>query len=54
MLMYYIMGFILAIVLLVGQFAVLFFINFIAVMSFNEWLQKRRDKKKNLKNNKEV
>ena len=54
MLMNYIMGFILAIVLLVGQFAVLFFINFIAVMSFNEWLQKRRDKKKNLKNNKEV
>lgn len=54
MLMYYIIGFILAIVLLVGQFAVLFFINFIAVMSFNEWLQKRRDKKKNLKNNKEV
>ena len=52
MLMYYIMGFILAIVLLVGQFAVLFFINFIAVMSLNEWLQKRRDKKKNLKNNK--
>ena len=46
MLMYYIIGFILAIVLLVGQFAVLFFINFIAVMSFNEWLQKRRDKKK--------
>ena len=52
MLMYYIMGFILAIVLLVGQFAILFFINFIAIMSFNEWLQKRRDKKKNLKNNK--
>ena len=54
MLMYYIIAFILAVVLLVGQFAVLFFINFIAVMSFNEWLQKRRDKKKNLKNNKEV
>ena len=52
MLMYYIIAFILAVVLLVGQFAVLFFINFIAVMSFNEWLQKRRDKNKNLKNNK--
>ena len=52
MLMYYIIAFILAVVLLAGQFAVLFFINFIAVMSFNEWLQKRRDKKKNLKNNK--
>ena len=52
MLMYYIIAFILAVVLLVGQFAVLFFINFIGVMSFNEWLQKRRDKKKNLKNNK--
>ena len=49
MLMYYIIAFILAVVLLVGQFAVLFFINFIAVMSFNEWLQKRRDKKKKKK-----
>ena len=46
--------FIIYIVLLVGQFLVLAFLNFVAVMSLSEWLDKRRKQKRESKNNKEV
>lgn len=54
MILEFIIYFIIYIALLVGQFLLLAFVNFLAVVSLDEWLRKRRKQKRESKNNKEV